>query len=247
MIIYYFFIIIINKRRGQLKESMTENNIKLFKAVRYGTPPLLAMKRVIDYIKQGTDPNLILYKNYIEPDPQQGHITSHTWYFMNCTLVMVAVTEGHLHILKTLIENGAQYDYRNETLKNPIDTAAIIWYRTYGYKNILQKKTQSRLKYNHNYKNVHKYTTFWPSDEELKAYRIFKYLLRMGARLTIHEEVLARNIKKKFIDREIRQRLTDRMFEEVINENTNSNIGTCIVREQKSILENYLLFSDILW
>ena len=117
----------------------------------------------------------------------------------------------------------------------------------HGYKNILQKKTQSRLKYNHNYKNVHKYTTFWPSDEELKAYRIFKYLLRMGARLTIQEEDLVKNIKKKFMDREIRQRLTDRMFEEVINENTNSNIGTCIVREQKSILENYLSFSDILW
>lgn len=226
---------------------MTENNIKLFQAVRYGTPPLLAMKRVIDYIKQGTDPNLILYNNYIEQEPQQGRITSQTWHYMNCTLVTVAVMEGHLHILRTLIENGAQHDYSNEKLKNPIDTAAIVWHRTYGYKNILQKKNHSQLKCNRNYKNANKYTTFWPVDEELKAYRIFKYLLRIGTRLTIQQEDLVNNIKKKFIDREIRQRLTNRMFEEAINVNTNSNVGTSIVREQNSILENYLSFSDILW
>ena len=219
---------------------MTENtNKKLFQAVRYGTPPNIALKRVTQLLEEGTDPNLVYYDKYIYGDENKGWL-----FYLHCSLLTVAIMQGHIHIVKKLIENGARHTNTIESLKckKPVDIAAILWYKMY-VSNELNPTNRTPVSC-----NISKYQIIWPGDVELKAYRILKYLLDMGGKVTVDDVLLGKTIKNKFLEREIRQRKVDQLFEEAINVNTNTNIGTMIVRCEKHAFGlNYLSYTDVIF
>jgi hypothetical protein len=221
---------------------MTEiNNNKIFETVRYGTPPNVAMKKISTLIRQGTDPNLVLYKDY---DISLRSVYNRMHY-LHCPLITVAIMEGHLHIVKTLIENGANHtppSIGNYTYNNPLEVAILKWYKSYIYK---CSKCENQY---HVPCKLPKYQIFWPEDEELKSYRILKYLLSIGGKISFDGQLNGLCIKNKWLEREIRQRKVDWLFEQVLNVNTNTNIGTMIVRSEKHVFGlDYLLYSDVLF
>ena len=219
---------------------MTENtNKKLFQAVRYGTPPNIALKRVTQLLEEGTDPNLVYYDKYI-----YGNDNQECLFYWHCSLLTVAIMEGHIHIVKKLIENGARHTdtIKSSECKKPVDIAAILWCKMYISKELNPtNRTPVSCK-------ISKYQIIWPGDKELKAYRILKYLLDVGGKVTVNDVLLGQTIKTKFLEREIRQRKVDQLFEEAINVNTNTNIGTMIVRCEKHAFGlNYLSYTDVIF
>lgn len=218
---------------------MTENiDKKLFQVVRYGTPPNIALKRVTQLIKEGTDPNLVYYDKYIYGNDNQEYLS-----YLNCSLLIVSIMQGHIHIVKKLIENGARHTNTIESseCKKPVDIAATLWYKMYVSKELNPtNRTPVSCK-------ISKYQIIWPGDVELKAYRILKYLLDVGGKVTV-DDVLGKTIKNKFLEREIRQRKVDQLFEEAINVNTNTNIGTMIVQSEKHVFGlDYLSYTDVIF
>ena len=213
--------------------STKEYEYTIFQAVRYGTPPILAIKKVKQCIEKGVDANLVLYRIcdlYVPNENKPRGLVYH-----NHTLLTIAIIEGHYHIIKTLIENGADCNIKNENDEKPLNIALSYWYRQYCYnkiRNVVKTKTTTR------------YKEFWFPDEEIRSYRIFKYLVSIGATLDaqIHQNTIQINA---ILEREILQQKADKLLEWVLNEKTNTNIGTMIIQEQNSIFENYLSYRDV--
>lgn len=218
---------------------MIDNNIQLFQAAYYGTPPLIAIKKIKHCIEQGADVDLILYKDYETvdiPNINYGFISQ----YYNCTLLVVAIKGGHIHIVKTLIEKGADYNYIDNTNDTPLSIALSVWYKAYIYKTYYNKQLK-----NMNAVVSSKCTSYWPLDEEIRQYNILQYLINIGAKLHINEPN-NRKMANAFIHRQQYQRLADQLLEWVINEKTNSSIGTAIVQTQAFISEHYLSFVDFI-
>ena len=223
---------------------MIDNNCKVFQAVRYGTPPHVAMKRVSTLIEKGVDVDLVLFKDYNDVSDYNAMgmpLQSRAMHYINYSLLAVAIVEGHYHIVKTLIEKGANCaNIANTEHQNPIDVAIMSWFKAYSCKQS-RKSIVVPTAY-----NTFKYQGFWPWDEELKTYRILKYLLHFRPNITVSTDLL-RGINRHYCEREVRQAKVNHLFETILNQHTNTSIGTEIVRYQTFMFENYLLYNDILF
>lgn len=223
---------------------MIDNNCKIFQAVRYGTPPHVAMEKISTLIDKGTDANLVLFKDYNDVNDynEMGMpLQSRAMHYINYSLIAVAIVEGHYHIVKKLIEKGAKCENTaNTEHENPIDVAIISWYKAYANKKWCSPLVTPTVC------NTCKYQSFWPWDEELKTYRILKYLLQFNTRITLRTDLL-QSINRHYCEREMRQAKVNRIFESILNKHTNTSIGTEMVRCQTIKCKNYLLYNDILF
>ena len=115
------------------------NKFGLFQAALYGTPPQFAMKRIKKDIEKGAEVDMILYKNYdhLTNDPYMN--MGNVLQYYDCTLLMVAIIGGNYHIVKMLIELGANCHYKNNENKTPFTIALSAWYEEYVYKKYYYK------------------------------------------------------------------------------------------------------------
>ena len=210
--------------------------MEIFKIVKYGSPPEKALEIITDYIdNRGVDVNTCGHCNY--EDMKIGKMMP---------LLHMAICKGHLHIVKLLIEKGA--DIRADVIYNnsALDMALLEWFKEYMYKKTHITEEPTRLLPLES-DNMSSYYHIWPRSKELRYYYIVKYIISCGGTLnTINRRCLI-NMIGLFEYREKLQNHVNWLLSEVINVQTRSNIGTQIINTLHISLVHYLTYDDIEW
>lgn len=230
------------------------NTKNLIKMVRFGTPPELAVHNAKKYIDQGADVNGTVchfgINEYMSP------------------LIHVAIYEGHIHMVKVLLDHGASIQYNASSDKSPIDFAIERWVSYYIIKKNRTHLITNPLRQNGNmphsiYKDMSKYRKYWPSDEEVRAYKIILYLMRhkcvshyiyqfypKGGEKNANSYNIQQSQKYQamynlFLERQAAQKKVDIFFALLINTKTDSNLGVQLIQLLSIEGSNYLTFNDI--
>jgi hypothetical protein len=202
----------------------------LFNIVKYGTPPQKAVKKITSLIQDGADPNTHRYCEH-----NGGPTIEHKF-----PLIYVAVREGHIHVIKTLVDNGVKINYKVDV--SVLVYALQIWNAYYTCK-------PGNVQINTN-KSFNKYYKLWPVDTEEKYYRIVEYLFKNNTRLPYYKCCNKKNtneisLLKKFYARKKQIERVKLMFVFVINQKTNSSVGNSIMQMLEAENEFYLHFDSI--
>jgi len=222
----------------------------LIMMVRFGTPPDLALRKAKEYIKLGADVNVPVNFHGIIDD--------------GSSIIYIPIQEGHLHMVKLLFENGSIIQSCNNKGVTPLDFALYKWYHCYQRKitvvlnsQRINPFTKADLPISN---NISKYRKLWPSDEEIRAYKIVMFLIENNAnsnhtKMNINSKFNRGNdplriqtfnqIYDAFLERQKMQKKVDVLFALILNTKTYSNIGTQIVQLCSVEEESYLTFNDI--
>ena len=203
----------------------------LFNIVKYGTPPQKAVNKITSLIQDGADPNTHRYCEH-----NGGPTTEHKF-----PLIYVAVREGHIHVIKTLVDNGVKINYDDDA--SVLVYALQIWNASYD-------SIDSNVRKNTNKSFNNKYYKLWPVDTEEKYYRIVEYLFKNNTSLPYYKCCNKKNtneisLLKKFYARKKQTERVKMMFVFVINQKTNSSVGNSIMQMLEAENEFYLHFDSI--
>ena len=204
---------------------------ELFNIVKFGSPPHKAMEKITTIINNGVDPNTNIYCEH-----NRGYITG-----KNYPIMYVAVREGHIHVIKTLAENGAKFNYDEDI--SLLGYALRIWYVSYS--SIVDRNYQRQTNIGH----YNKYYKLWPIDSEERYYRIVAYLIQNNAKIFDNIcPIMRQNYKmfyKKYYERKRKILIVKQMFVFVINEKTKTSVGNSILDMLEAENEFYLQFDSI--
>ena len=220
---------------------------QLIKMCQFGTPPDLAVHKAKKYIEFGADVNCPIH--------------FHNMLGNHSSIIYIPIQEGHIHMLKLLFENGSSLQCNPNMDVSPLDFAIKKWYGCYRNKVSMKQNNTSSTQIRLLSRNIAKYRKIWPSDDEVRSYKIAMFLIKnkgqskyvkIDEKYKIHTinttiENMAYHIKfyDAFIRRQKQQRKVDVYFAFIINTKTNTNIGTQLIQILSIECDSYLSFHDI--